>query len=194
MSRPGWVKVYNQTLDSDFWIDPAPFSHRDAFFYVLLSANWRPGVTRRNGHVREIKRGQLLTSLRKLQAAFHWGSTDRVNRWLNLMHRYGMIERENLEYGTLLTVVNYDKFQGGPDTPKDTLEDSPKDTVEDTPMDTPMDKVAVRSKTIDYRQQTTDSISAFADDDDDDDDGAMDPEEARKVWESLNRLPRTSGE
>ena len=181
-NRPGWIKLYNQTLDSDFWIDPAPFSHRDAFFHVLLSANWRPGVTRRNGHVYEIQRGQLLTSLRNLQKAFHWGSTDRVTRWLQLMKEYGMIEHESIGFGTLLTVVNYDKYQNPADTPKDRVEDTPKDTYKDTPKD----KVAVRSKTIDNRQQKEDSIFAPPEQPagrEEDEDGIIwydDPEEAMR--------------
>lgn len=157
--RPGWLKVYNQTLDSDFWVDPSPFDTRSAFFYVLLSANWRPHKFQRNGHVRMIERGQMLTSLRKLKEAFHWGSVDRVRRWLRTMEEYGMLTVENLQYGTLLTVVNYSRFQDGPNS----NEYSDKYTSEYTHEYSDKYTDTTQSKTIDYiRQKTKDSIFAPA--------------------------------
>ncbi len=185
--QPGWIKLYKQTLDSDFWLDPEPFSHRSAFIHVLLSANWRQGVSRRNGHKVTIKRGQWLTSIRKLMDTFHW-SKNRVYRWLQAMKDYEMIESENLGFGTLLTVVNYDKYQVSPDT--DGHRDGHTDghTVEDT--DGHRD--GTRSKNKDIRQQKEDSISACAeepaapDPEDDDDEGWMSPEEAIRLWESTH--------
>ena len=154
MNRPGWVKLYNQTLDSDFWIDPEPFSLRDAFIHILISANWRQGVSRRNGHKIIVKRGQFLTSIRKLMITFHW-SKNRVYRWLKAMEDFDMVHAENLGFGTLLTVVNYDKFQVCPDTDGHTDGHEGGHIREDTDGH----KGGTRSKTIDIRQQTTDSKS-----------------------------------
>ena len=152
--RPGWIKLYNQTLESDFWCDPEPFSIRDAFVHVLLSANWREGVSRKNGHIVSIKRGQFLTSIRSLAETFHWDKK-RVSRWLRLMQKHEMLKSESMKWGTLLTVVNYDKFQSAGDTHGDTH----GDTERDTHGDTHGDSLAPRSKTIDNRQQTEDSQS-----------------------------------
>lgn len=152
--KPGWIKLYKQTLDSDFWADAGPFDIRAAFIHVLLAANWRDGVSRRNGHKVIVKRGQWLTSIRKLADTFHW-SRDRVYRWIKAMKDYGMLETENLKFGTLLTVVNYDVYQDEADIHKDTLKDTHEDTGEDTHKDT----LKTRSKNIDIRHKTTDSIS-----------------------------------
>jgi len=151
MSRPGWLKLYNQTLDSDFWIDPAPFSHRDAFIHVLIAANWRKGITRRSGQKIIVNRGQWLTSIRKLMDTFHW-SKNRVYRWLETMRDYEMIQSESVGFGTLLTVVNYDKYQ----ICQDTYGHTDGHTDGDIPGHTDGHKDGTRSKTIDRRPQTED--------------------------------------
>lgn len=157
MTRPGWIKLYNQTLDSDFWTDPDPFSLRDAFIHVLVAANWREGTSRRHGNKVVIKRGQWLTSIRKLMETFHW-SKNRVYRWLKTMKDYEMLESQNLGFGTLLTVVNYDKYQIGPDS--DGHSDGHAD--EDTSGHSDGHSDGTRSKTKDIRLQTEDSKSASA--------------------------------
>lgn len=155
MSRPGWIKLYNQTLDSDFWIDAdEPFDWRSAFIHILLSANWKKGVSRRSGHIITIERGQLLTSIRKLGAIFRWDK-HKVYQWLKYMDAADMIRSESVGFGTVLTVVNYDKYQN--DT--DTVAHTPTHTPADTAAHTVTHEVAPRSKTIDIRQQTEDSKS-----------------------------------
>ena len=111
MSDIGWVKVYRQTLDSEFWTrSDEPFDWRSAFIHVLLSANWKQGISRKNGHMITIGRGQWLTSIRNLMATFRW-SRKRVENWLKGMDTYGMLTHKSVGFGTVLTVVNYDKFQ-----------------------------------------------------------------------------------
>ena len=157
MNRPGWIKLYNQTLDSDFWNDPEPFSLRDAFIHVLLSANWRDGVSRRKGHKVIIKRGQLLTSIRRLADTFHW-NRDRVYRWLRAMKDYEMLESESLGFGTLLTVVNYDSFQNRPDAHGDIHGDTDGDNKGDAHGDIHGDTLNTRSKNIDIRLQKEEKL------------------------------------
>ncbi len=106
-----WIKLYRQMLMSEFWISEEPFSSRDAFIHVLLSANWKDGKAVYNGQVINVRRGQCLTSIRKLSTTFHWG-VHRVYRWIKMMKLLGMIDSENVKSGTLITIVNYEKYQG----------------------------------------------------------------------------------
>ena len=163
MIRTGWLKLYNRTLDSEFWTSSdEPFDWRSAFIHVLLSANWRQGISRKNGHMITIERGQWLTSIRNLMATFRW-SRKRVENWLKGMDTYGMMTHKSVGFGTVLTVVNYDKFQSDGATVEHTEEHTAEHktghmdshTVEHTEehMTDP------RSKTIDIRQQTIDSQS-----------------------------------
>lgn len=158
MNRPGWIKLYNQTVDSDFWIaEGDSFDYRSAFIHVLLSANWRHGVSTKCGHIITIKRGQLLTSIRKLGATFHWDK-HKVYQWLKYMAAADMLSYESVGFGTVLTVVNYDKYQSDADT----VAHTPTHEATHTVTDTPTHKVAPRSKTKDIRQQTEDIKSAHA--------------------------------
>lgn len=157
MSRPGWIKIWNQTLDSDFWTIDQAFSYRDAFIHVLLSANYKQGITNRNGHTMTIQRGQWLTSIRKLGAAFRWDK-HKVYQWLKFMETCGMITSQSVQFGTLLTVVNYDKYQNGADTVTHTPahEDTHTDAHEVT------HKVTPRSKKEDGRKQKEEVNPAHA--------------------------------
>lgn len=154
MSDIGWVKLYKQTLDSDFWNNTEPFSSRSAFIHVLLSANWREGKIYHDGKAITIKRGQWLTSIRKLSETFHWGIR-RVYRWLDMMEKFGMITRENLKFATLLTIVNYSKYQDHGNT-NDNTNDNTGDDTNDNTNDNANDN---RSKKKEERIQKEDSKS-----------------------------------
>lgn len=154
MSESGWIKLYRQTLDSDIWLIDHTFSYRDAFIHVLLSANWTKGITMKNGHVHEVQRGQLLTSIRKLGATFHWDK-HKVYQWLKFMTATGMITSESVGFGTVLTVVNYDKYQGYEDTPTHT----PTHEVAHEDTHTPTHEVTPRYKNKEDRTQKEDSQS-----------------------------------
>lgn len=162
MNDIGWVKVYRQTLDSDFWLIEQPFSFRDAFFYVLLAANRNKATSYKNGHTIDIQRGQLLTSIRKLGVLFHWDK-HKVYRWLRFMAATDMIKAKSVGFGTLLTIVNYNKYQGEPDTPTHTPthEVAHKDTHEPTHDNahTPTHEVAPRSKKEEERRQKEENKS-----------------------------------
>ena len=170
MIRPGWLKLYNRTLDSEFWTNSdEPFDWRSAFIHVLLSANWKQGISRKNGHMITIERGQWLTSIRNLMATFRW-SRKRVENWLKGMDTYGMLTHKSVGFGTVLTVVNYDKFQSDGATVEHTEEHTEEHTAEHktghmdshTVEHTEEHMTDPRSKTTDYRQQTTDSQSPAA--------------------------------
>jgi DNA replication protein DnaD len=160
-----WIKLHKELLDSDIWNIEEPFTYRSAFIHVLLSANWKDGVFSHQGHILKVKRGQWLTSIYKLASTFKW-DRKKVYKWLKYMEAAGMITTESYNFGTTLTVVNYDKFQSDGATVEHTEEHTAEHktghmdshTVEHTEehMTDP------RSKTTDYRQQTTDSQSPAA--------------------------------
>jgi hypothetical protein len=161
MSDIGWVKLYKQTLDSDFWNSIEPFTARSAFIHVLLSANWKDGKIYHDGKTVTIKRGQWLTSIRKLSETFHWGIR-RVYRWLDMMEKFGMITRENLKFATLLTVVNYSKYQdygNATDNANDNTSDNTNDNTNDNATDNANDN---RSKKEEERRQKENSQSPAA--------------------------------
>lgn len=108
---PGWIRLYRQILESNFWLEDEPYDIRSAFIYVLVSANWKPKTFHaRNSQMITINRGQLFTSTRSLAKQFN-RSTKWVQNWYRRMIDHGMLTVQPFTTGTLLTVVNYSKFQ-----------------------------------------------------------------------------------
>lgn len=176
-----WIKLHKELLDSDIWNIEEPFTYRSAFIHVLLSANWKDGVFSHQGHIIKVKRGQWLTSIYKLASTFKW-DRKKVYKWLKYVEAAGMITTESYNFGTTLTVVNYDKYQGDGSTPTSTPTTTVTPTVTTTPTSTP----TTQYKNKEYIQQKEDSIFAPPEQpagSEEDDDGIVwydDPEEAMR--------------
>ena len=123
----GWVKIYRQIQESAIWTDEEPFDRRSAFIDLILMANHADKKMIFNGQPIEVKAGQRITSIRSLAERWHW-STNRVLRFLDLLENLEMIERKSDKQKTLLTIVNYSKFQVCQNTNGDTDGDSNGDS------------------------------------------------------------------
>lgn len=110
MANKGYVKIYRQIQDCELWIADEPFDLRSAWIDLLLSANHKDKTTLFNYSTITIKRGQLLTSVRKLSARWHWG-VKKTYKFLTLLEELEMIHRESDTKKTLVTIVNYGIYQ-----------------------------------------------------------------------------------
>lgn len=104
----GWIKLYRQIKESAVWSDPIRLK---AWIDILVSANTKDKEWFAGGRLVQIKRGQYVTSNRKLQEA--WGCSQRtVSRILQQLEDLNMIKVETpAKRYTLVTVVNYGVFQ-----------------------------------------------------------------------------------
>jgi len=127
--QKGWIKIHKKIIDSAVWSDPLRLK---AWIHILISANYEDKEWFANGRLVQIKRGQLVTSNRKLQEA--WGcSTNTVTRILQQFAEMGMIEVEKpYKRYTLLTVVKYSNFQDKGYTNRDSDRDSDEDIDRDS--------------------------------------------------------------
>lgn len=99
----GFVKLDRKILNWEWWDDMNVFR---LFVTILLMANWED----KSWHGREIKRGQLFTSISSLSKKS--GLTVKQTRVaLNKLIRTREVASERASNGTLLTVVNYDVYQ-----------------------------------------------------------------------------------
>ena len=106
----GWIKLYRQIQESDFWLNDEPFDRRSAWIDLLMMANYENKTMIFDGNRVEIKRGQVLTSVRKL--AHRWGwSPRRTLHYLRLLEECDMVTRDSNSRRTLLTIVKYDDYQ-----------------------------------------------------------------------------------
>lgn len=133
----GYIKLHRQIQDCEIWVNSEPYDVRSAWVDLLMLANHRDKETIFDYKPLTIKRGQYLTSVRKLAERWGW-SKNRVLKYLRLLENLQMIERDSNNQRTLLTIVNYEIYQCSQDTDEDTGEDTPMDTPKDTVVDTGM--------------------------------------------------------
>ena len=108
MSKARWIKLYYGIKESAVWGDALRLK---AWIDILLSANYKDKEWFRNGCVVKVKRGQFITSIRKLAASWKV-SPNTVRRILDQFVELNMIERDS-DTGryTLITIVKYGIFQ-----------------------------------------------------------------------------------
>ena len=111
----GWIKLYRQLQDCYIWLDKEPFDKRSAWVDLLLTANHSDKKILFNGELITVKRGQILTSIRKLAERWKW-SYDKTSRFLKLIESDGMLRKESDNCRTLLTIENYELYQDVPIT------------------------------------------------------------------------------
>lgn len=111
MSSGGYIKLYRQLQESWVWTSDEKYSKGQAWVDLLLSANHKDRKILFDGEIVIISRGQFLTSLSKLAETWKW-SRSSVHRFLELLERDKMINKVRNTNGTLITIVNYDNFQG----------------------------------------------------------------------------------
>jgi DNA replication protein DnaD len=130
MANEGWISIHRQLQDNSIWSSSKPFDDRSAWIDILLMANHKDREIQIGNQIVVIKKGQRFTSIRKLAEKWHW-STNRVKRYLDMLVSAGMIYKDSTHGGTLLTIVNYGKFQDSGYTNGHTNEDT-----NDTPVKT----------------------------------------------------------
>ena len=131
MASKGWIKLYRDITEHWVYTDPLLLK---MWVTLLCSANHEPRKIVVNNKMMDIRRGQFWTSIRKL--ALKTGMTRKtVEAKLDLLQDDRMIFVDSLVgVGTLITVCNYERFQGifdsSGDTDGDTLGDTQGATVE----------------------------------------------------------------
>lgn len=109
MSGNGWVCVHRSLLDHYLWEDK-PFSKGQAWIDLVLLANHEDKKMLFDGQVITIKRGQHLTSIRKLAERWGWGR-HKISIFLKLLENDKMANIKRDTHCTLITLVNYSVYQ-----------------------------------------------------------------------------------
>lgn len=122
-----WIKLYRQIFDSQIWNVKEPFDIRSAWIDLILLANHKDGKVIISGELIKVPRGAHFTSVQHLAARWKW-SIKRVRGYLKLLEKAEMVTVVGTHRGTLVTIVNYDDYQGRGQT-----EGTPHGTSEGTP-------------------------------------------------------------
>ena len=110
MASQGWISVHRKIEDDWLWKDK-PFSKGQAWVDLLLMVNHEDSKILFNGELVEIKRGQRITSIKKLCDRWGW-SNKKVKRFLELLQKDDKIRLEIApRKATTITIVNYSFYQ-----------------------------------------------------------------------------------
>lgn len=107
--------LHRKLLECDIWDNDEPFDLRSAWVDLLLLTNHRDVDTIFDYKPLTIKRGEYLTSVRKLSKRWGWGN-EKTLKYLRMLEGLGMITRESDNRRTLITIVKYDDYQCDPNT------------------------------------------------------------------------------
>lgn len=121
MANDGWISIHRKIQDNPIWSSDKPFDDRAAWIDLLLMANHKSCNIQIGTQLVTVKTGQRFTSVRKLALKWNW-SRNRVARYLDMLVNAGMIYKDSIYNGTLLTIVNYGIYQCAGDTNEATNE------------------------------------------------------------------------
>ena len=107
-TRGGFIVLHRKVLESR--MATLPGSQFALAILMLLEANWKPSVIRWGGTERILQRGQLILSERGISERY---GCDRqtIRDCLDALRRQETITTERTQHGTIVTWVNYLKYQ-----------------------------------------------------------------------------------
>lgn len=106
-----YIPISRRLFEHPFWCEERVFSRFEAWIDIVQSARFEDTKQLIGNRFIEVKRGQMLVSLRFLAGRWQW-STKKVNSFLDLLIQDKMIIKETpKETGqTVITICNYDKY------------------------------------------------------------------------------------
>ncbi|MFW5790574.1 MAG: DnaD domain protein [Bacillota bacterium] len=107
----GWIKLYRSVQDHWLWNNEKEFDERSAWIDLLLMVNYQDKKFQMGNELVNVKRGERITSQRKLAERWKWSRT-KVRKFLELLERDGMIELERTSKRTRVKACNFDLYQG----------------------------------------------------------------------------------
>lgn len=118
MKNEGWVKIYRKLQEDELWtLDP--FSRGQAWVDLILIANHKDGIINIRGNIIEVKRGQVGWSELRLSKRWGW-SRGKTHNFLFFLSKSGKTIQQKSHIISLITVLNYDKYQSNDTTDRTT--------------------------------------------------------------------------
>ena len=106
----GWISLNRSIQKHWIYEEERTFSKYEAWLDLLFMVNHKNGKTPIGNQLVDVKRGQRITSIKKLSE--HWGwSRSKVNSFLKMLESDDMITFKTTSKYTLVTIVNYDFYQ-----------------------------------------------------------------------------------
>lgn len=175
MSERGVFAIDRGAWEHDFLADDQPFSRREAWFWLVSEAAWKPHRRRIMGRPIDLVRGQFVGSLRFIASKWRW-SEPRVRRFLSGLISEGMVDAKTDAGVTVITICNYDKYQ---------RVSLPSDAMRESDVDAGATQERRKVEDKEYKEDNTSSLRS-------DDAGASDPR-TRLFREGLSKVAAMTG-
>ena len=107
----GWVKIFRSILEHRHYRKKRVFSEYEAWIDMLLLANYTDKTIDVEGQQVEVKRGSFVTSQKKLADRWDWDKR-KVVSFLKESESNREITVLTEKRWTIITVLNYEKYQG----------------------------------------------------------------------------------
>ena len=107
----GYIALHRRILDNPILTKSRTYSRFEAFIYMLLRANHKENKVVIGNQMVLVKRGSFVTSQKKLQIVFNWGSS-KLKAFLLLLENDKMIDIKTNNLATMITVIKWDAYQG----------------------------------------------------------------------------------
>lgn len=109
----GWVKLWRELLSKSIWTCSSP-EHAKVLITILLLANHERNEWVWQGEKYVCEPGQLITSAKSIMEACGEGITrQNVRTALKKFEKFGFLTIQSTKHGSLITIVNWGKYQGG---------------------------------------------------------------------------------
>ncbi|HDK7158452.1 TPA: DnaD domain protein [Clostridium botulinum] len=105
----GWISLYRSIQDHWLWQEKS-FSKGQAWLDLLLSANHQDKKIVFDSNLIEVKRGQFITSIRKLCDRWGW-SNSKVKKFLDTLQSDEMIHYKSDTKKTTINIEKYEVYQ-----------------------------------------------------------------------------------
>ena len=106
----GWISLYRKTLDNPILKTSKKFRTFEAWIWLLLNANHKERKVVMGSSIYKVKKGAMITSMRKLCKKFVCGIS-RLRTFLHLLQKDEMIVVKTNHSLTQITLLNYELLQ-----------------------------------------------------------------------------------
>ena len=106
----GWIKLHRKINDNPILKKNRIYSNFEAFTWLLLRVNYDEAKVVIGSTIYKLKKGQMITSQKKLCKQFGWGNS-RLRTFLKLLKKDGMIEFKTNKQLTQISLLNWDSYQ-----------------------------------------------------------------------------------
>ncbi|KAA6455265.1 Replication protein O [Bacillus atrophaeus] len=117
----GWIKLHRSVQDHWIYQEKRKFSKYEAWLDLLMMASHKDNKFVLGNELYEVKRGQFISSIRKLGERWSWSNT-KVTQFLDLLRKDEMIDFKKDTKKTLITIVNYGVYHDSEEEKKTVIE------------------------------------------------------------------------